>query len=330
MSYTPSTPSGARIQGNSSQIIYFMYPSIPNKEALRLKNSPSILSPGVNHSTNSFLHNARAILVLHRLANGVSIGTKPGLHQTKSNLWQVNVLTTTIKTFEENDSLMDACSVLSRQNIPRNWLQLSSTSFAHGSPNHHPSIRTSPNGKASWQRSPLLGVHALQMAQVTTAQQTGQFPCLKTFSMMSENDGSHVSSTINFTQSLCKHAAQINPTRSSPMMKFYRSYKICNLVSHPAQWALLSWISSPSVWNSFTPSKLLLKILMLTLLHIYKKVFHQELFHLYNQLDYGNQTIFLKKTLQLCKYAKTTGVVQTRMPALSKRFPASKKLNVDG
>ncbi len=97
---TPHQLLGARIQGNSSQSIYFMYPSIPNKEALQLKNSPSILSPGVNHSTNSFLHNARAVLVLHQLANGVSIGAKPRLlqlHQTKSNLWQVNVLTTSRK-----------------------------------------------------------------------------------------------------------------------------------------------------------------------------------------------------------------------------------------
>ena len=204
---------------------------------------------------------------------------------------------------------MDACSVLSLQNTPRNWLQLSSTSFAHGSPNHHPSIRTSPNGKASWQRSTLLGVHALQMARVTTAQQTGQFPCLKTFSKMSENDGSHVSSTITFTQSLCKHAAQINPTCSSQILSLLQDLQSC-FPSSPMDTTILN----------FQPFRLKLFHTLLTLaqdpdaditlLHIYKKVFHQELFHLYNQLDYGNQTIFLKKTLQLCKYAKTTGVVQ--------------------
>ncbi len=84
-------------------------------------------------------------------------------------------------------------------------------------------------------------VRGPHMAQVTTVQQTGQFPCLKTSSKTSENDGSRVSSTTTFTQSLCKHSTQSNPARSSLMMNFYPSYWTYNLVSHPAQWTLLDF-----------------------------------------------------------------------------------------
>ena len=96
------------------------------------------------------------------------------------------------------------------------------------------------NGSNYWPNDLLLEVLALLMVQATAAQQIRQFPCLKTFSRMSEKDGSHVSSTTTFTRVSCMHASPIKPQHSSRMMNSFRSYKTCNPASHPTQWTPLS------------------------------------------------------------------------------------------
>ena len=83
--------------------------------------------------------------------------------------------------------------------------------------------------------------------------------------------------------------------------------------------------------------------MMQTSLLSYKTVSHPALSPHRNQLAYGNQTLIQRTTLQISEYAKTAGQVQPKtqprpdasfskssMPALSKSYPALKKLNVAG
>ena len=195
------------------------------------KSNPSTLLHGAKHSTSNSSHNALVFPSQHQPANGDLIGTRPGLlqlHPTESNHWQDTVHTAIILTFVANDSLMDPSPAHLQQNTLQNWLQPLSKSFGQGSPNHHHSIKTLPNGKLSLQKGPSAEAHVLQTVQATTAQQTGLFLCHKIFSKRFEKDGWPAFSTIIYTPISYKHASIINRTLSSLTRKSYLSYKTYN------------------------------------------------------------------------------------------------------
>ena len=101
-----------------------------NKEVSLLKNNQSTLLHGVKLSTNSSYPNALATSSLHLLANGDSVGLKPGLSlqlPITSNHWQHLAIIHITKASEVNASRMELLSVHLLQNTPRNWRMQSLT-----------------------------------------------------------------------------------------------------------------------------------------------------------------------------------------------------------